>query len=498
MHMMTTHYSLQTTHLRTHLHLYNSLKKCEEEFIPQKKGVVSMYTCGPTVYSRPHIGNYASFLMADVLRRWLEVLGYEVQHVKNITDVGHLVADADEGEDKIERQAKAEKLDPLAIARRYADQYIADEQALNLLEPMVRPRATETIPEMIAIISLLLEKGFAYETQDGVYFSVEKFPQYGALSGNTLAALDAGSRIAVNEEKQHPADFALWKKIVGANTGHILQWDSPFGRGFPGWHIECSAMSTKFLGTTIDIHTGGEDNIFPHHECEIAQSEAANSVAFVRYWLHRRRIEIVAKEEKTGVATEKMSKSLGNVLSLPDIIEHGYDPMDLRFLLLSVHYRTRLKFSWKGMEDAKKARTKILDWITEFGGKDFSFALQNTQSVNVQIYIDAFSTAMNADLNVSDALASIFNCMAWSRTTKLSNDDQASLRKFFAIISHTFGCFDNKVSEVIPSQVLALIEEREQARKSKNFAVADTARAKITALGYTIEDTPKGPRAKKL
>ena len=251
------------------LRLYNTLSKKEEDFVPLNGKKVSMYTCGPTVYGRPHVGNYASFLMADLLRRWLEVSGFMVTHVKNITDVGHLVADRDQGEDKVEKQARAEKVDPLAIARKYTDEYLQDERALNLLEPAKRPRATETVPEMIALVQKLLIKGHAYETEDGVYYGVETFPAYGRLSGNTLAALNAGTRVDIKEDKKHPADFALWKKCVGGNAGHVLRWESPWGPGFPGWHIECSAMSTKFLGEQIDIHTGGGGKIFPPPHCPI-------------------------------------------------------------------------------------------------------------------------------------------------------------------------------------------------------------------------------------
>ncbi|MBP7114387.1 MAG: class I tRNA ligase family protein, partial [Candidatus Peribacteraceae bacterium] len=226
------------------LHLYNTYDKREQEFVPLRKGKATMYTCGPTVYGRPHIGNYSSFLMADLLRRWLEVSGYTVTHVKNITDVGHLVADQDEGEDKVQREAEKEKVDPLTIARKYTEMYLEDEKALNMVEPEHRPRATEYVQQMIDITKLLVEKGNAYETEDGVYFAVETFPAYGKLSGNTLDKLSAGARITVDEAKKHPADFALWKKCVGKNAHHVLRWSSPWGDGFPGWHIECSAMSS--------------------------------------------------------------------------------------------------------------------------------------------------------------------------------------------------------------------------------------------------------------
>ncbi|MEK7137708.1 MAG: class I tRNA ligase family protein, partial [Patescibacteria group bacterium] len=340
------------------LRLYNTFSKKEETFASREPGIVRMYTCGPTVYGRPHIGNYASFLTADLLRRWLEVSGYTVLHVKNITDVGHLVRDADRGDDKVEIQAKKEKKDPLEVARKYEAEYLEDELALNILQEYVaRPRATETIPEMLAIIRTLLANSNAYETEDGIYYSVQSFPGYGKLSGNTLDKLGklqpAGplgstrgklrpsegregvrETLELSETKKHPADFALWKKCVGENQDHILRWSFETGErvhgvgedpaaGFPGWHIECSAMSSKYLGPELDIHTGGEDNIFPHHECEIAQSEAAFGKTFVRYWLHKRRVNFGAPSAGSGQAP-KMSKSLGNILTLPDIVKKGF------------------------------------------------------------------------------------------------------------------------------------------------------------------------------
>lgn len=480
------------------LSLYNSYTKREEELVPQKEGHVSMYTCGPTVYGRPHIGNYASFLMADLLRRWLEVSGYQVKHVKNITDVGHLVADADQGDDKIEKQANAEKIDPLAIAKKYEEQYLEDEQALNMLEPFARPRATETIPEMISIIKKLLEKKNAYETDDGIYFDVTSFPHYGALSGNTLEKLDAGSRVDINEAKKHPADFALWKKCIGANANHLLRWNFSTGErvhtegddassGFPGWHIECSAMSTKFLGETLDVHTGGEDNIFPHHECEIAQSECASGKPFVKLWLHRRRIDI---------GEQKMSKSLGNVLSLPDIMKQGFSPLDLRYYLLSVHYRTNLKFSERGLADARKARFKILEWMEE--AQRLTPSSSASQDPELISFGEKFGSAMDHDLNVSEALACIFDLSTWARKkTAWHSEDLISLQELIGFIRHTFGCFEAEASSV-PSAVIQLLEKRKNARAQKNFTESDHLREEIKKLGYEVRDLGTEQVVKKI
>ncbi|MDD4628306.1 MAG: cysteine--tRNA ligase [Candidatus Peribacteraceae bacterium] len=481
------------------LRLYNTLTKREEEFHPMKGKHVGMYTCGPTVYGRPHIGNYSSFLMADLLRRWLEVLGYEVRHVKNITDVGHLVADRDEGEDKVEKQAKEEQVDPLAIARKYTEQYLADEKILNMLEPYARPRATETIKEMIEIVQVLLKKGHAYETEDGIYFSVETFPAYGALSGNTLKNLSAGARVEVDEMKKHPADFALWKKCVGNNSMHLLRWSYPAGEristtgkdehaGFPGWHIECSAMSRKFLGEQIDIHTGGEDNIFPHHECEIAQSESGSGKKpFVHTWVHRRRINL---------GEEKMSKSLGNVFTLSDILDKGYGAQDLRYYLLSVHYRTNLKFTWKGLDDAKKARRKITEWMEEIRkweskeGKEGNECKESRQK---------FFDAMNADLNTPAALAVLFDAAAWSRNVKQwSQEGLAALQSFAETARATFGCFESGEEEGIPSEVQKLLDARKAARANKDFKESDRLRTEIGKKGYDVKDSVEGQKARKM
>ncbi len=492
------------------LRLYNTFSKHEEDFKPLKPGVVTMYTCGPTVYGRPHIGNYSSFLMADLLRRWLEVgHGYKVKHVKNITDVGHLIADRDDGEDKVEKQAKQEKTDPLAIAKRYTQQYLEDEKALNIREPEARPRATEYIPEMLAIINTLLEKGNAYETPDGFYFSVETFEPYGKLSGNTLDKLDAGARIKVDEAKRHPADFALWKKCVGTNGHHLLRWSFQTGQrtetegedpasGFPGWHIECSAMSAKILGEEIDLHTGGEDNIFPHHECEIAQSDCAFGLKepFARFWLHKRRIDL---------AGEKMSKSLGNVLSVPAVVEKGYSPLDLRYYLLSVHYRTNLKFSWEGLGQARDSRRSILEWMKKGGVGAYAPVVKPgaklpSVSVNdIQEFDDEFSVAMDTDLNVSGALAVIHNCMR-KMNASITPDEptKIALQKFIQKIRDTFGCFESEIAEAIPSAVRALVDARAAARAKKDFQESDRLRDAIKKLGYEVRDEMKEQKIKKL
>jgi cysteinyl-tRNA synthetase len=468
------------------LRLYNTFTKSEQEFVPLRKGKVSMYTCGPTVYGRPHIGNYSSFLMADLLRRWLEASGYKVTHVKNITDVGHLVADRDEGEDKVEREAKKEKVQPLEIARRYTDMYLEDEKALLMIEPEHRPRASEYVTQMIDMISLLVKKGNAYETEDGVYFDVNTFPAYGSLSGNTLDKLSAGARIAVDEAKKHPADFALWKKCVGANAHHILRWPSPWGDGFPGWHIECSAMSSAILGPEIDIHTGGEDNIFPHHECEIAQSECSSGKQpFVRIWLHKRRIDL---------AGEKMSKSLGNVLTLPDILAKGFSPADIRYCLLSVHYRTNLKFSFDALESARKVRLKVSEWMETVEREAPSAVPHPAGDTDPAIAeaLQEFTDTMNSDLNTPGALAAVFTLMNhWyalrTKKSPLYKEDMRQLLQFITLVKKTFGCFEPERADV-PAEVQTLLDARALARTNKDFKESDRLRDAIKQLGYEVRD----------
>ena len=502
------------------LRLYNTLTKCEENFTPLDLHgkVVTMYTCGPTVYGRPHVGNYASFLMADLLKRWLQTgHGYTVRHVKNITDVGHLLHDADKGDDKIQKQAELEKgrkdptlrqgsgqgakgaktaegvvtrEDVLAVVENYTQQYIEDEKALNFLEPEARPRASHYIKEQLALTKKLLASGHAYELPDAVYFSVEsKTPTpYGALSGNTLDQISAGARVEIHEGKKHPADFALWKRCIGQNSKHILRWSEATGEvsrtegednnsGFPGWHIECSAMSSSILGHQIDIHTGGEDNIFPHHECEIAQSESALGVKpFVAMWIHRRRIQM---------GEEKMSKSLGNVLSIPDIVANDFSPMDLRYYFLSVHYRTNLKFSEKGMEDARSARRKIVEWILEVESSRDSQPHPCRGAADE--YEQQFFQAMDSDLNVSAALAVVFEIMAYSR----NNSALGACKSFAKMVKETFGCFGEETSQ-ISSDALALAQERDAARAKKDFAASDRIRDQLVSMGYEVRDTEKG------
>lgn len=493
------------------LRLYNTLSKKEQDFVPLDPAGkrVTMYTCGPTVYGRAHIGNLSSFLLADFLRRWLEAgHDYNVIHVKNITDVGHLVADRDSGEDKIEKQAREEfgsitHETVLKVARSYESLYRNDEAMLNMLEPFQRPRASEFVDHMKTMIEALLEKGFAYATQDGIYFDVMSKTRtpYGTLSGNTLDNLTAGSRVEVNEQKRNHADFALWKFCVGQNEHHALRWESPgegHPEGFPGWHIECSAMSRAILGDTLDLHTGGEDNIFPHHECEIAQSESVTGKPFVKTWLHRRRIDLEG---------EKMSKSLGNVVTISDILARGYDATDLRFYFLSVHYRTNLKFSWKGMDDAKDARRKISDAFSKVDARLREGGVRSETDVmakDIERETNEFRESLDADLNTPAALATLFavtkiiNTLESAAAPSYSDADLGALKTFIDLARATFGCFDSMGDVHVPIDVQQLLDARTAARTAKDFAESDRLRGEIEKRGFTVKDTAKGQELRSL
>jgi len=481
------------------MRLYNTLTKSKQEFKPLNKGKVSIYTCGPTVYDYIHIGNLRSFVTADILRRYLEYSGYEVRHIKNITDVGHLtqddIAQADTGEDKIAKKALAEKKTPEEIAKFYTEAFHRDEDEMNILRAHYFPKATAHIPQMIKIIKTLVKYGNAYEKNGNVFFDVTSFKDYGKLSGNTLDNLKVGALLEEHTDKKHPWDFALWLK---ADPKHLLQWDSSWSRGYPGWHIECSAMSMEYLGNTMDIHTGGEDNIFPHHEAEIAQSECATGKKFVNFWVHTRHLLVEG---------EKMSKSKGNFYTPQDITRKGFDPMHLRLLYLSSHYRKNLDFSWKAMEQAKANYKRIAEWV----GKLKNTINQKTEPVNPDAEKDysfkeqliaPFESAMDDDLNTSLALAQLFQVI--TITNILLSDKAVGYKKAkeileaFEKMNKVFGLkFPEKETE-IPKVVKKLANERLAARKNKNFKKADELRKEIEKREYQIEDADGSYKIKKL
>ena len=464
------------------LKLHNTLTKQKEEFIPINPGKVGMYSCGPTVYSKVHIGNLRAYTTADILRRYLEYRGFEVRHIKNITDVGHLteddVAQGDSGDDKMEKAAKKEKKTPEEIARFYENYAKEIEKEINIEPAHYFPRATEHIPQMISIIETLIKKGIAYENNGNVFFDVTKFKDYGKLSGNTLEKLNIGARLnEPHPDKKNQWDFALWLK---APDNHIMKWDSPWSVGYPGWHIECSAMSMEYLGETFDIHTGGEDNIFPHHEAEIAQSESANGKKFVNYWVHNRHLLFDG---------EKMSKSKGTFLTLEDIKKKGFDAQDLRIAFLSSQYNSQMNFTWKVLEQAHKNKKTIQDFITKLNKVNI-VDTPKSKKINVQKYRDEFEKAMDDNLNTPLALSVLFAII--TETNSLINDSLLynidEIKTFFTKACNALG-IDTKIEmEEIPMEIIQLAKDRKNARENKNYSLSDKLREKLNEKGYEIKD----------
>lgn len=466
--------------------IYNSLSHEEEPFTPLEDGTVRMYNCGPTVYSEPHIGNFRSFLVADVLRRYLEYAGYDVRQVMNITDVGHLQENGEETEDKLEVAARREQKDVWEIADYYTDVFLDLIDVLNIKRADKYPRATQHVDDMIDVVKTLLDNGHAYEVDGEVYYDVHSFPEYGKLSRNTLEDLEAGHRIDVDPKKKDPRDFALWKQ----DPDHQMQWDSPWGKGFPGWHVECSTMANKYLGASIDVHTGGEDNIFPHHECEIAQAEAATGKPFVKYWVHIRHFLIDG---------EKMSKSLGNFYTVRDILEMGYDPEVLRLSLIRAHYRQNMNFRKDQLDDCQKQidqltgfRDRLLDVADQNGDEDVGDVVER----HCRDAKEAFDGALADDLNVSGAIGALFEFMhAINRDRPQPTAGEAArvvdqLEAFDEVLAVLP---DRETAELTPEQE-ELIEQREQARNNGNYERADGIRDELLEQGVVIEDTPEGTR----
>lgn len=454
------------------LRFYNTLTRKKEDFVPVKPHQAGIYSCGPTVYKYAHIGNLRAYVFMDELRRVLEYNGYKVKSIMNITDVGHLVSDADDGEDKMSKSAHETGKTPLEIASFYTDQFMKDIDALNIKRPTVCPKATDNIPEMIAVVQSLLDKGYAYETEDGIYFSVEKFPDYGKLSGINLADQRHGARVEVNSFKRHPVDFALWKK---AAPNHLQQWDSPWGKGFPGWHIECTAMSKKYLGEVFDIHTGGVDHIPIHHENEIAQAECWLGHPAVHYWMH---------SEFMLIDGGKMSKSLGNTYTISDLVAKGYSPVVFRYFCLNVQYRQKINFTWEAMDAAKAAYNKLCAQLVSHKNSP-----ARTEKSILDDFHNKFEEAINDDLNIPLAIG-----VLW---TMLKLPKSCDVYKLALDFDRVFALDFDKVKEekkeiVIPDNVRQLAETRLQARKAKNWAESDRLREELSALGYSVKDTADG------
>ena len=496
------------------LKLYNSLTRRKEEFKPLKKGQVGVYVCGPTVYGHAHLGHAKSYVSFDVLVRYLRYLGYSVTYVQNITDVGHLTDDADEGEDKVVEAAKKEKKHPMALAEYYTRSYFEDMDRLNCVRPDISPRASGHITEQIELVKTLQEKGYAYEVNGSVYFDVSKFKDYGKLSGRNVEEMQAGARVAVSPEKRKPVDFALWKK---AEPNHIMQWPSPWGMGYPGWHLECSVMSMKYLGKTIDIHGGGLENQFPHHECEIAQSEAANDVQFVRYWLHNNMVTVDG---------QKMGKSLNNFITLKQAfsgaherLTRSYDPPAVRQLILNSHYRSPLDFSDAALFAAQSGYKKITETVMAVRKRMRQAAKGKIDSKAAKGEIDSkmveelkrlrekFEAAMDDDLNTSIALSVVFELVRLAnKLLEEGNPTAETLNAFDVLFDRLggevlgvvkeeypptwWGEVEITKEEILEKLVESFIEERSAARERKDFAKADEIRETLEMIGIVLEDRP--------
>jgi cysteinyl-tRNA synthetase len=478
------------------LQLYNSLTRKKEEFKPLNKGRVGIYVCGPTVYGHAHLGHAKSYVSFDVLIRYLHYLGYSVTYVQNITDVGHLTDDADEGEDKVAEAAKKEKKHPMALAEYYTHSYFEDMDKLNCVRPDISPRASGHIVEQIELVKNLLEKGYAYEVNGSVYFDVSKFKDYGKLSGRNVEDMLAGARVEVSPDKRAPVDFALWKK---AEPNHIMQWPSPWGMGFPGWHLECSVMSMKYLGKTIDIHGGGIENQFPHHECEIAQAEAANGVQFVRYWVHHNMVTVDA---------QKMGKSLNNFITLKQAfsgaherLTRSYEPLAVRQLILNSHYRSPLDFSDAALFAAQSGYKKISDTVKAVR-KKMSAAGEGKADEKITEELkqlkEKFEAAMNDDLNTSIALSVVFELVRLADGLLGDGDTTAETLNavddlFRKLGGDVLGIVKDRYDQITLAEFLNdFIKRRNEARKNKNFELADATRADLDRVGIVLEDNADG------
>lgn len=453
--------------------LYNTLSRTVEEFKPLNPPKVGIYICGPTVYDYSHLGHSRTYVNSDVLVRALKWLDFEPYIVMNITDVGHLTSQADSGEDKMEKKARLENKPILEIAKFYTDDFWQMRQQLNILKPDQVTPATRYIPEMIALVKKLETKGYTYQTSDGIYFDTGKLKDYGRLAKLGLPGMKAGWRVDKNPEKKHPADFALWK-LAAPGEKRQLEWDSPWGRhSFPGWHIECSAMSMKYLGATLDIHTGGVDHIPIHHTNEIAQSEAATGKPFVRYWFHSNFLDING---------EKMSKSLKNIIRLADLVKKGYDPLVLRYLFLTGHYRTKMNFTWAALAAAAVAFTKLKSMAADWQGKKERTQLSAEKLNRLQGFSLKFRQAVEQDLNLPQALAVVWE-MAKSNLPEI--DKWELINDWDSVLGLGLGTV---TKESVPDEIQKLIKQREELRKNKNWAEADKLRKRIIDKGYRIED----------
>ena len=463
------------------IYFTNTLTKKKEKFIPINQNEITIYSCGPTVYKDATIGNMRTNIFQDVLRRMLEYNGYKVKQVMNITDVGHLVSDGDEGEDKMIKSAKEEHKTPEEIAEHYTKLFFEDLKALNIQLPEVICKATEYIPDMIEYVKKLIENGYAYETSTAIYFNVAKLDKYGILSGINLEDQKAGARVEIDSEKINPYDFALWIK---APKNHIMKWNSPWGEGYPGWHIECSTMSKKHLGEQFDIHTGGIDLIPTHHENEIAQSKGFDGKIPANYWLHG---------EYLLINGGKMSKSLGNVYLLRDIINKGYDPLVYRLFCYTCNYRNKLNFTWEGIESTSKSLERLRNgYQSHLNGKE---ELNDEDIKKLQELENNFNKAINDDMNMPLAMSFVWELV---RYEKKSPKIAELLQKFDTVLAIKIDKENNEEKMEIPQEIMDLVEQRKKAREEKNWQESDRLRDIIKEKGYEVKDTKDGMKINEL
>ena len=464
------------------LKIYNSFTKQKEEFKPIVQGRVGMYVCGPTVYGPPHVGHARSYTNFDTVFRYLQYFGFKVKYVQNITDVGHLVGDGDDGEDKILKQAKKEQVDPYEIAYKYETMYFDAMAKLNILKPSISARATGFIPQMIDMVQTLLDKGYAYISKDGnIYYRVHKFASYGQLSNRRLENNLSGERIEVAGDKENPEDFALWKKADG---GHLMKWKSPWGWGYPGWHLECSTLSKFFLGDTFDIHGGGIDNIFPHHECECAQSEVANGTKFVNYFMHNNLVTV------NGT---KMGKSLGNFITLEDLFKE-FDPQYVRYFILLFHYRSPIDFTKDAIKNAgeqlEKIKTAYQTILQVAGGKETAPKAGEAKEI-----LSNFENAMNEDFNTPLAISELLRVVKLSKQIKETNNASLAsemlfvLNKIAFVLGLDFGKTEEKQDAGESDKLLEIISDvRARLRAEKNYQMSDYIRDRLAESGVTVND----------
>lgn len=460
------------------LNFYNTLTKTKEEFKPLEGNTVRIYTCGPTVYKDATIGNMKSYIFMDTLRRVLKYNGYQLKHAMNITDVGHLVSDADEGEDKMLKAAKEEKKSPLEIAEFYTKKFFEDFERLNIDKPEIICKATDHIKEMIEFVQKILDNGYAYETSTAIYFDVSKLDRYGILSGIDVRNQMAGARVKVDEEKRNPYDFALFIK---APENHIMKWESPWGLAYPGWHIECSTMSNKYLGDTFDIHTGGIDLIPTHHENEIAQSKGATGKMPVKFWMHC---------DYLLINGGKMSKSLGNAYLVTDLMEKGYDPLSFKMMCYTAHYRNKLNFTWEALDSSQSALTKLKE-----GYQKHKNGTDDIDKNMVLEYKNKFQEAINDDLNMPMAMSVVWDVVKNPNKSKKLADVLLDFDKVLGlkIEEPVF-----KKQEELPEEIKGLVEKRRNARLNKDWATSDLIRDELQTKGYMVKDSKEGMTVEKI